>query len=319
MQNCCENESYGLEGLQSARDRLDKLRERVFYDLGIRLPNALFETDLDLEETAALCHLNCLRTPIQEVLSLNQPDSHVWNVPDLLDSMVLRSLRENASVFLTTSQVEFALGLLFESFSSLVPRVLEKFSVADLTRILRLLLDEQVSIRDFPSLLEALLLQRKTVQFDPNDRRVIFPNDGGRLLLHSDKKSPTIRDYAEYLRLTMRSSISLKHAGGGRIIPAYCLSEQIRRRLRASERNPLSEQERDDLHKTILDLLEHWTNRDRFPVILTTFEVRRVLRDLIAKEFPFIGVMSNQEVAAGFDIQPLFEINSERFETSSPP
>jgi type III secretion protein V len=45
------------------------------------------------------------------------------------------------------------------------------------------------------------------------------------------------------------------------------------------------------------------------PVILTTMEIRKILRVLIEKEFPSLAVLSYQELSPDMNIQPIARIS----------
>lgn len=137
-------------GIRTAANRL---RERLFLELGVPLPPCQVVRDSALGES-------CLRLVLHEVPSAalqvtNQPPTLNW--PQFLAENVLPDLRRRASDFLGMSETQTLLDELERVAPQSVRQVIPKpITLGVLSEMLRRLVDEGLSIRDLKSILEAL-------------------------------------------------------------------------------------------------------------------------------------------------------------------
>ncbi len=137
-------------GIRTAANRL---RERLFLELGVPLPPCQVVRDSALGES-------CLRLVLHEVPSAalqvtNQPPTLNW--PQFLAENVLPDLRRRAADFLGMSETQTLLDELERVAPQSVRQVIPKpVTLGVLSEILRRLVDEGLSIRDLKSILEAL-------------------------------------------------------------------------------------------------------------------------------------------------------------------
>jgi FHIPEP family len=246
-------------------------------------------------------------TVIQEKLQAD--GCEMWDPQQYILLVQEELLRRNARLFLTTSQVEFDLGLLFNTFPTLVRIASERFSIPRLTRILRGLLEEQISVVDLRTILEELVALETRVETDLTEQSAFYRSDGVLIASGNRTEMQAESDCVEYLRVSLSSLVSLAYSSGRLTIPVYRLSAEIEKRLLDTDRYPLSAEERIAFLEAVLKAHRSRRLAHGNPVILTAFALRRKVRDLLMREFPQLPVMSYQELASGYDFQPLAEIS----------
>ncbi|MFX0062162.1 MAG: FHIPEP family type III secretion protein [Candidatus Hermodarchaeota archaeon] len=198
-------------------------------------------------------------------------------------------IRRNADIFLTTETVEYNMDRLQLAFPALVNTVLKHFDIIELTEILRELLVEEISIRDFRGILETLLA------------------------ISTHAKSRVDRSkIVESVRIAYQRYISNKCARGGNNIIVYLLDPDIERKIMNIEQ-PLKpgDEGHNQLIKAIYDEIGDSPLVPLTAVILTTVEVRKRLKNLIEKEFPGMAVLCYHELGPDMNIFPIGRIGQE--------
>jgi type III secretory pathway component EscV len=166
-----------------------------------------------------------------------------------------------------------------------------------LTRILRDLLDEQISIRDHLTILESLLAINGTVVVMQTADQIMFVPEPYNLCFVKEEKRLSdldISDYSNFIRTSLKRYISYKYTKGTNSLPIYLIDQQ---------KDQLGN---DDYIKIINALRSKVTNlavSDVRPVILTNPEIRKNVRNFIKKEFPQINVLSYNELLPEVNIQ----------------
>jgi FHIPEP family len=202
------------------------------------------------------------------------------------------------------SDVEYMLARLEAHLPVLVHEALARRSFAVLTRVVRLLAREHVSVRDLSGILEGLLRYR-WVGFDPGDRlvfddRVVLPEgiprpvaDGLPFLLEGARRplataprgsSPALDDAAAVLILDRRLEQHLERhaiaaAGGWSRSPSSVGGKELS--------GELAERFRDAV----------WaTGVGRAPILVTTAGARWAAHALLYPELPAVTVLSRDEL-----------------------
>jgi hypothetical protein len=220
-------------------------------------------------------------------------------------------IRSNAGSLIDAEVLDYQLRFLLpEAFPDLVEAALKRFGVTTLTQIIRELLDEEISVRDLRAILESLLVIDGTISADWAERVVFLPSTDNLCPVPADKqlKELNIGDYVSRVRMTMSRYISHNYTGGQNKLFAYLLAPQLETRIRACGQLPLSDAEQRQITSAILDLVGSNSESPPKPVVLTTFDVRKSMRDLLEREFPYLPVLSLQELAPGLDVEPLGRI-----------
>jgi type III secretion protein V len=115
----------------------------------------------------------------------------------------------------------------------------------------------------------------------------------------------------EYVRVALGRQICFRCADRDRVIAAYMLERSVEDMLRSAQRQTaagtymnLTEEATQPLINEIARALAE-AAPDANPVVLTSMDVRRVTRHLLTRSNIYVPVMSYQELAPEFNVQPL--------------
>jgi type III secretory pathway component EscV len=175
-------------------------------------------------------------------------------------------------------------------------------------QVLRGLLAEQVSIRDFPAILQAMVELRSTITLDMAKYIVFAPPTNGIFTgIHRKRVADlTPADYVEYVRWTQKRYISHKYTRGQSTLIVYLMDPKSEAILSAS--GDIEPDAEAAILAAVRDEVGSLPPSAHRPVILTTTTARRTLRDLVAPEFPGLTVLSYQELSPEMNIQPIARI-----------
>jgi len=211
-----------------------------------------------------------------------------WNPQGFIVLALSAAIRKNAGSFLTKETVKYNTNTLQTPFPELIKTMLTRFNIIDLTRILRDLLDEEISIRNLRAILEALL--EINTPTDPNQNDYTLP----------------IPETVSLLRISLKRYITNKYVISGNTLVVYLIDHQIETRINSDDE--LSEEEHDRLIKAIYDQAGSFVE-GKDPIILTTIETRKKLKKLTEKEFPRLIVLCYEELATDLNINPIGRIS----------
>jgi type III secretion protein V len=114
----------------------------------------------------------------------------------------------------------------------------------------------------------------------------------------------------EYVRIALRREICFRCADRNRIIAAYMLERAVEEALRSSVRTTavgafLSMPE--SAARPVIDRIKRAfaAASGNLPVVLTSMDVRRHVRSLLVRNDLDVPVLSYQELAPEFSVQPL--------------
>lgn len=304
---------------KALNEMLDYMQEGLFFELGIILPKVSIDIDEGLEENDFRIQLNDFRLPLIAGLELDQflvndtierVEKLTWNPLQFMVLNLAVELRRNSCIFLTTDLVEYSTNLLREAFPALVDTALLHFNIVTLTKILRNLLEEELSIRDLRGILESLLAINGIISVDQSKHVVFAPHTAGLCPVTEGKKLEEldIADYSNCLRMSLKRYISHKYTGGSNTLSAYIIDPQIEARIENIDTQPMNDEEHEKLIRAIYSAIGNSTMAAN-PIILTTVEIRKKLRNLIEKEFPRIAVLCNQELLHNTNIHPIARIS----------
>jgi type III secretion protein V len=168
----------------------------------------------------------------------------------------------------------------------ITPKLCSPHLVAD---VLRRLVEEQVSIRDLRTILQAL------AEWAPVE------------------KDPVV--LTEYVRMALKRYLTHKHAGETGTLVVHLLDAPIEDAVRGAVQRTSSGSYlalEPDVSREILDAVRRGVGETAPgaapPVILTQMEIRRYVRRLIEVEHPRVAVLSYQELAPELNIQPVGRI-----------
>ncbi len=234
-----------------------------------------------------------------------------WGPAGFITLSLAGEIRRNAGAFLTTGVAEYSMNQLRQNFPALVDAALKRFGKVTLTRILRNLLDEDLSIRDLRGILEGLLLIDGTTDVDLSEYIVFFPGPETLCPVTQGKGFGELSagDYSDCVRMSFQRYMSRKYSAGGNTLVVYLLDPHIEARIRDSSEEPLTSEERERLIKAIFYKVHEALSLPQTRVLLTTFDVRKRLRRLIEREFPRLPVVCYQELSPYLNIQPVARVS----------
>lgn len=281
-------------GTKLKRDELEPklaaIPAQVFAELGVMLPKIRIEDSAELAHDEFRLQLNDLLMPLARTNSI-----------DPLMSNVLRTATKHAGLFLNTDMVRYYLMQLASSWPALVEAITKRFDVLTLTQILRELLDEELSIKNLPAILETLLAVNGELTAEQADSLILLPNTavfltGAPPISSGQQPTPAqIVAYSECVRTAFRRSISYKYSKGTYVLSIVYVPDADVREAIVPETD-ISRSKRDALLATIFDAVSSRPKQSAC-AIYTTADKRRPLRKLIEKEFPNLPVISSQEIS----------------------
>ena len=115
-------------------------------------------------------------------------------------------------------------------------------------------------------------------------------------------------DYANYLRMAFKRYILYKYTMDSDVLFAYQVHPQIETRIRSIAKNSLRDKEYQLLMQSILNETQKSEATGRNAVLLTQYDTRKSLRRLIEREFPWLAVLSYQELQPYTDVRSLGQI-----------
>lgn len=235
----------------------------------------------------------CAWIPAEFADIAEQAGLTTWDAAGYMVLHLSSVLRKNAAEFVGIQEVQNMLEQLEQAFPALVKEVVPKaVSPFQLTDILRRLVEEEISIRDLRSILQALAEWGQV----ENDTVML----------------------TEYVRNALKRYISHKYTRGGNTLVVYLLDPQIEETVRSSIQHTqsgsylaLEPEITQEILTAVRNEVGNLPPTAQNPVILTTMEIRRYFRKLVELEFPHLAVLSYQELSPDMNIQPIARISLE--------
>ncbi len=233
-----------------------------------------------------------------------------WGPRGFLVLHLSAEIRRVAARFQTDEIAQCNVDSLAEAFPDLVRFALDRYGLPKIASLLRELLEEEISIRNLRGILESLLSVNGTTDVDLNRLIVFWANpDGLCPVIAREVSALTTSQLADFVRSSLKRYISYMYTRGGNTLVVYLIDPAIERRFTAIPERPLTEVEREKLRTAIGDEVGSLHPTAATPVLLTTHEVRRVLRKTIERDFPRLAVVSYQELSPNLNIQPIARIS----------
>ncbi len=235
----------------------------------------------------------CAWIDIQYQEVAEQAGLTTWDAAGYIVLHLSSVLRKNGAEFVGIQETMNMLEQLEQAFPALVketvPKVVSPFQLTD---ILRRLIEEEISIRDLRSILQALAewgqVEHDTVML------------------------------TEYVRAALKRYISHKYTRGQNTLIVYLLDPQIEETVRSSIQHTssgsylaLEPEITQEILSAVRTEVGSLPPTAQNPVILTTMEIRRYFRKLVELEFPHLAVLSYQELSPDMNIQPIARISLE--------
>jgi len=303
-----------------------KARADLLSDLGIEIPSIALEVDptlahdrfrIDLEGTPVIeatvppqgllvdddaAHLELLEIPYRQELPLIDYRPALWvershaetlaqagvafAMPaQILARCLIQMLYRRAGSFVGIQETRKLLTKIQANYADLVKEAEKIAPLQKLAEILRRLVDENVPVRNMRAILEAV------VEWGQREQNVVL--------------------LVEYVRVALGRQICFRCADRDRVIAAYMLERSVEDMLRSAQRQTAAGTYMNLTEEAVQPLISEIARAlaeaapDAKPVVLTSMDVRRVTRHLLTRSNIYVPVMSYQELAPEFNVQPL--------------
>ncbi|MFX0194478.1 MAG: FHIPEP family type III secretion protein [Candidatus Hodarchaeota archaeon] len=231
-----------------------------------------------------------------------------WNQMGYLVLSFAADLRENSACLVHRQGVQSQFDQLAQAFPTLVDTVQERVGINQVTRVLRALVAEGLSIRNLRLILE-WMLDYDYIVTDPYNY-IIFDD---RMPTSREPDEAWLRDpvnLASFVRVGMKRYISSKYARGGNTLVVYLLDREIEESLleHLKRGSRLAEDKRDKILEAVRGEVSTLPSTGSIPSILTTIDLRAFVREVILPEFPRLPVLAYNELSPDMNIQPIARI-----------
>jgi type III secretion protein V len=232
--------------------------------------------------------------PLSQKEKIEKAGMTVIDIPGYIVLHMGDMMRKYAYEFLGIQEVQAILDQMEQIYPALVKETVPKLvSVHLLTEILKRLVQEDISIADMRTILQAIALWAPV------------------------ETNPTT--LTEYVRTELKRYISFKYTRGQNSLVVYLLDpeieEVITNSIRQSENGnylALEPETAQDILKTFDVEVGNIPPTAQKPVVITTMEVRRYLKKLVELHHPEVAVLSFQELAPEIRIQPIARISLQK-------
>ncbi|MFI3272810.1 MAG: type III secretion system export apparatus subunit SctV [Pseudomonadota bacterium] len=198
-------------------------------------------------------------------------------------------LARHAASFLGMQETKYLLDRMEERAPDLVREATRLLPVQRIAEIFQRLIQEQISIRDLRTILEAI------IEWSPKE------------------KDPVM--LTEYVRSSLKRQISYMYSRGQNMLPAILLDpnveETIRKAIRQTSAGAFLALEPSITEKFLKNLgvaAGKYKNKSQRPVLIASMDIRRYVRRLIEAEHYTLGVISYQELTPEISVQPVSRV-----------
>lgn len=222
-------------------------------------------------------------------LDLERAQASFLEPVDVLVHMLGDSLSRYADRFLGIQETRSLLAAMERDYGDLVSEAIKIVPLQKLAEVLRRLVEEGVSIRNMRIVLEGVI--------------------------EWGQKEKDVAMLAEYVRGELKRQISHTHANKQHVIPAFLIEQDTETMVRDAIRhtsvgsylaldNDVSQRLLDKIRTEVGDISSHAIT----PVILTSIDIRRFVRNLLVGNDVDLPVLSYQDLANEVTVQPLGSI-----------
>ncbi len=242
----------------------------------------------------------------EDALRLEEDGLTTWDALGYLVLCMAHDLRSGAHTLLDETSIAESVDDLAIAFPTLTGELAERFHLSTITQALRGQIREGLSIRDLRGVFEAML------DFD------YIEADESQLMVFDDRiprlDPPTevdvqANDLIAFIRRASNRQISEQYTGGTSTLIVYLLDREVEDALRAAgDASRIGPGVRSSVVSAIQRELAALPPTSERPGILTTTDVRPIVRELIRDTCPRIPVLAYGELVASLNIQPIARI-----------
>ena len=198
-------------------------------------------------------------------------------------------LSRHAASFLGMQETKYLLDHMEERAPDLVREASRLLTVQRIAEIFQRLVQEQVSIRDLRTILEAL------IEWSPREKDTVM--------------------LTEYVRGALKRQISYMYSKGQNMLPAILMEPQVEETIRKAVRQTsagaflaLDPDTAQRFLKAVGAAFGAERQATQYPVLMASMDIRRYVRRLIEAEYFELPVVAYQELTPEISVQPLNRI-----------
>jgi type III secretion protein V len=236
-----------------------------------------------------LPNLDTIWAPDAAREALTKAGVSVMEPTQVLTYHVAFVLKKYAGEFIGIQETKFLLNAMESRFPDLVKEAQRVMPVQKIAEILQRLTQEEISVRNLRSILEAL------VEWGQKEKDSVL--------------------LVEYVRSSLKRHVSYKHSSGQNMLPAYLFAPNVEDTIRSAIRQTsagsylaldpnVTRKLLENIKRTVGDLSRSTAR----PVLLTSMDIRRYVRKMIEQDLYDLPVVSYQELTPEINIQPLARI-----------
>jgi type III secretion protein V len=199
-------------------------------------------------------------------------------------------LTRHASSFIGMQETKFLLDRMEERAPDLVREATRLLPIQRISDIFQRLVQEQVSIRDLRTILQAL------IDWAPKEKDAVM--------------------LTEYVRGALKRQISYMYSKGQNMLPVILMEptveETVRKAIRQTSAGAflsLDPQTSQRILNAVGDAAGKYRHSTQKPVLMVSMDIRRYVRRLIEPKFYELSVMAYQEVTPEISVQPVARIH----------
>jgi type III secretion protein V len=198
-------------------------------------------------------------------------------------------LSRHASTFLGMQETKYLLDKMEERAPDLVREATRLLPVQRIAEIFQRLIQEQISIRDQRSILEAL------IEWSPKEKDSVM--------------------LTEYVRAALKRQISYMYSHGQNMLPAILMDpsveETVRKAIRQTSSGAFLALDPDTSRRLIEGVKNAFASQTKAaqkPVLLASMDIRRYVRRLIEGQVYDLPVVAYQELTPEISVQPVSRV-----------
>ncbi|MCX7820423.1 MAG: flagellar biosynthesis protein FlhA [Brevinematales bacterium] len=208
----------------------------------------------------------------------------IFDPPSVVATHLTEVIKKFSAELLTRQDVKAMLDAIQKEYPVVVEEVLKHSNIGEIQKILQNLLREGVKIRNMLVILETIADYASSVK--------------------------NIDLLTEYVRQALGKDIASTHANQGNKLYAILidpeLEELLSDSLQETPQGLISTLDPENVNKFVVqssNVIENQLKAGIQPVIVSSQKVRRLIRELLGRSYPSIGVLSYSEIPPNFSIE----------------
>jgi hypothetical protein len=213
--------------------------------------------------------------------------------------------RKNTNWFFDSKMCKNIIDDLGSSQPALIECLHSKVDDHFICRVLRLLLEEKISLRNIESIFQSIIDFDYIVADGVNN--IVFDSRLTTLKEPDDEWLHDPGNIADFVRLNLKQYISSILTNSSYSLHAYLLDKQMEDRILKMDNIVYKDPAFYDLINSVEKVIEE--NKNNIYPVLSTVEVRRKFRQIVKKRFPELAVICYQELSPSTNITPVARIS----------